>query len=128
MTDRPANTGEQGGERPLFENMDEQERLYAPEEVPDAELPPEEVDTGGTAASGTGIPGDVADTPAAIPMGTGGSGGAVPPATTFEPGLEREERDISRDEEGYVGPDMRDERVKPAGSVTQQERHRPPDE
>jgi hypothetical protein len=55
MTDQPANTDAQGGEKPLFENMDEQERIYAPEEVPNADLPAEEVDQGGTAAEGSAI-------------------------------------------------------------------------
>ncbi len=54
MTDQPANTGAQGGEQ-LFQGMDEQERLYAPEEVPGTDLPVEEVDRGGTAASGSAV-------------------------------------------------------------------------
>lgn len=54
MTDQPANPGEQGGEQ-LFQGMDERERIYAPEEVPGADLPAEEVDQGGTAASGSAV-------------------------------------------------------------------------
>lgn len=43
---------DQPGDDQLFQNMDEQERLYAPEQVPGAVGPDVEVDQGGTAASG----------------------------------------------------------------------------
>ncbi len=54
MSDQPKNAEGQGGEQ-LFQNMDEQERVYAPEEVPGTTLPPGEADVGGTAASGTAV-------------------------------------------------------------------------
>ncbi len=121
MSDRPTNKNE--GDQ-LFQNMEEQERTFAPEQVPDAEMPPEEVDQGGTAASGTAVSGDIDTTPAAVPVGTGGSSvPATPPSETFDPGMERERRDIAQGDTDIVGPDTRDEDVKPAGSVTQ-ERHR----
>lgn len=50
MSDQQQKANKQGGDR-LFENMDEQERLYAPEQVPGATQPAHEVDEGGTAAS-----------------------------------------------------------------------------
>ena len=52
MSDQQQKTNAHDNDR-LFENMDEQERLYAPEEVPGATQPPHEVDVGGTAASNT---------------------------------------------------------------------------
>lgn len=36
----------------LFKNTDEQERIYAPQQVPGATLPGEERDVGGTASQG----------------------------------------------------------------------------
>ena len=50
MTDQ--ERGSQGSE-PLFRNMDEQERIYAPQQVPGGVNVDEEVDAGGTAGSGT---------------------------------------------------------------------------
>lgn len=41
------------GDRPLFQNTDEQEQAYAPEQLPNTNLPAEEIDRGGTAGSGT---------------------------------------------------------------------------
>jgi len=43
MSDRDTNN------EPLFKNMDEQERIYAPEQVPGADIPAEEIDRGGDA-------------------------------------------------------------------------------
>ncbi len=54
MSDHPDHAQGQGNDQ-LFKGIDEQERLYAPEEVPDTEVPAEEVDAGGTAASGTAV-------------------------------------------------------------------------
>ncbi len=78
MSDRPKDTEAQGGEQ-LFKNMDEQERIYAPEEVPNTALPPEEVDEGGTAASGTAVPeSDQRTVPVAGALPISGSTGPVP--------------------------------------------------
>jgi hypothetical protein len=78
MSDRPKDAEAQGGEQ-LFKNMDEQERIYAPEEVPGTTLPPEEVDAGGTAASGTALPeSDQRTVPVAGPLPTAGSTQPVP--------------------------------------------------
>lgn len=43
---------------PLFQNTDEQERMYAPQQVPGSNLPPEEQDSGGSAARGTALADD----------------------------------------------------------------------
>ncbi len=61
MSDRPEKGASQGSDRPLFENMDEMEREYAPEEVPGDERAAVETDRGGTAGmniAGTGTEGD----------------------------------------------------------------------
>ncbi|WP_029215658.1 hypothetical protein [Kallotenue papyrolyticum] len=42
-------------ERPLFQGMDEKERELAPEQVPDAQIPPEELDVGGSAGQGPAV-------------------------------------------------------------------------
>ena len=39
-------------DQPLFQNTDDQERAYAPEQLPGTNLPDEEIDRGGTAGSG----------------------------------------------------------------------------
>lgn len=102
-------------EKPLFQNMDEQERLYAPDQVPG--------DDRVTADETSGIvrqsinEGDL--TPAPVPLSTGGSLAATPASEAFDPGLEREEDDLRRGDTGVAGSDVRDEAVKPAGSVTQ---------
>lgn len=54
MSDQPANANTGGGQ--LFKKIDEQERIYAPEQVPGEVHDPDEVDAGGTAASGTAAP------------------------------------------------------------------------
>ena len=124
MSDQPTKANKNAGGQ-LFQNMDEQERTFAPEQLPDADLPPGEMDQGGTAASGTAISGDLDTTPAAVPVGTGGSSvPAAPPSETFDPGMERERRDLEQGETGVFGPDTRDENVKPAGSVTQERNRR----
>ncbi len=61
MSDQPANTGTEGGGH-LFQGMDEQERIYAPEEVPGADLPDIEVDQGGTVGGGTAGASDAGET------------------------------------------------------------------
>jgi hypothetical protein len=43
MSDRPETTGASGGDS-LFKQMDEQERIYAPQEIPGGVPIPEEVD------------------------------------------------------------------------------------
>lgn len=52
-------------ERPLFQNTDEHEQVYAPQQVPGTTLPSEEIDRGGTAGAGTGIAAHADDTYAA---------------------------------------------------------------
>ena len=99
-------------DKPLFEHMDEQEARYAGED-PDRVAADEEGSLGPPRS-------DEGDTPVAVPMGTGGSIAATPPSDAYDPGMDREERDIASGDEGIVGPDMRDERAKPAGSVTQE--------
>lgn len=51
MINRSRDEDQPGGDR-LFQGMDEQERLYAPEQVPGAVGADVEVDQGGTAALG----------------------------------------------------------------------------
>jgi hypothetical protein len=58
MAERSSNSDAQGG-GPLFKDMDTQERIYAPEAVPDANLPAHEVDADGSTA-GAGEPPDAA--------------------------------------------------------------------
>lgn len=65
MTDRTSSSGDQ-----LFKGMDETERIYAPEDVPDTNLPPHEVDVGGTAGA-TGATNN--EPPAAAPVSIAGS-------------------------------------------------------
>lgn len=90
-------------DKPLFENMDELEAQYAgedPERVAADEqgsLSPPQSDEG--------------DTPVAVPIGTGGSIAATPPSDAYEPGMDREEDDIRRGNEGFLGPDLRDEQA-----------------
>lgn len=50
MSDRTSNTGDQGGGQ-LFKNIDETERIYAPESVPGMNLPEHEVDADPLAGS-----------------------------------------------------------------------------
>lgn len=113
MSDRSENTGGQGGQ--LFKNMDEQERIYAPNQLPDEVMPAHEVDRGESAASGTGqgSDGDI-DTPVPVGLGTGGSAAAATPASDeFDPGMEREARDLQRGDTSVVGPDPSDEQIDP---------------
>lgn len=51
MSDRPTHAA--SGDA-LFKNTDEQERIYAPQQVPGTDLPGEERDVGGTAGQSTG--------------------------------------------------------------------------
>lgn len=114
MSDRSEPTGGQGGR--LFKNMDEQEQIYAPNQVPDEVMPAHEVDRGENATSGTGQgnAGDIDTTPVAVGLGTGGSAAAATPASDeFDPGMAREERDLQRGDTNVVGPDPRDEQIDP---------------
>jgi hypothetical protein len=66
-------------DKPLFQNSDEQERIYAPEEVPGTDLPAQEVDASGTAGVDTSRN---LEPPAAAPVAnisTTPSGQAAPP-------------------------------------------------
>jgi hypothetical protein len=53
MTERSGASGDTN--KPLFQNMDEQEQIYAPEQVPGAVTDPNEVDAGGTAANSSAV-------------------------------------------------------------------------
>lgn len=54
MSDQTGQNATPGGDR-LFKQMDEQERIYAPQQVPGGvDGPAEEVDTAGSAGVGTG--------------------------------------------------------------------------
>ncbi len=55
----------QGG--PLFQNMDEREAVYAPQQVPGAAMPAEEVDQGGTAGATNAAGADPADRTPVVP-------------------------------------------------------------
>lgn len=98
-------------DKPLFQGMDEQEREFAPQQLPN--------DARVAADEGAGLrPPDTSrdDAPTAVPLS--GNIAATPPAETFEPGLQREADDVARGEP-VAGRDDRDNAVKPAGSVTQ---------
>ncbi len=47
-----SNQSQLGNDEQLFRNMDEQERIYAPEQVPDAQIPAVEADHASPAAGG----------------------------------------------------------------------------
>ncbi len=85
---------------PLFQNMDEQEAAYtgtSPERI--------EVDEQGS----LGPPrSDAGDTPAAVPLGTGGGIAATPASDAFDPGMDREERDLARGDTNVIGRDPQD--------------------
>ncbi len=76
MTDRPKDSSE----RQLFQGLDEQERTYAPQEVPGETMPPTEVDQGGTAgeAAPAGTSNDAGIAPVYPGLGTG-MHGVIPP-------------------------------------------------
>jgi hypothetical protein len=59
MTDRPRDDT---NDTPLFQEMDQQERTYAPQQVPDAVMPGEEVDQGGTAGQAGSVGATTDDT------------------------------------------------------------------
>ncbi len=92
-------------EKPLFQNTDEQEALYAPQQVPENEQVAAD-ETSGIVRSSIAR----GDTPVSVPISTGGSGAAAtPPSDSFEPGMEREARDLQQGDTSVVGPDPRDE-------------------
>ena len=76
MTDRPKDSSE--GQ--LFQGLDEQERTYAPQEVPGENMPPVEVDQGGTAseAASAGTRTDEPTVPVYPGLGAG-MHGVIPP-------------------------------------------------
>ena len=57
MTDRAERPRERDDE-PLFQNMEEQERTYSPQQVPDSDIPAVERDQGDTAAQGPAVASD----------------------------------------------------------------------
>jgi hypothetical protein len=103
-------------DKPLFQNLDEQERIYAPDQVPENERVIAD-ETSGIVRQSIDE-GDI--TPAPVPISTGGSAAATPPSESFDPGMEREEADMRTGDSGIVGPDVRDEQAKPFGSLTQE--------
>jgi hypothetical protein len=90
MTNQPQNTDN----APLFQDMDEQERTYAPQEVPGATMPAEEVDRGGTAGQATAA--DAGDHEPFVPVrpDTSINQPVVAPAGTYRDSDQMEE-DIS---------------------------------
>ena len=89
MSNQPGNTQD----APLFQNMDEQEAVYAPQQLPGSIIPTEELDQGGSAGEvaagavaaanigGVGNPGGVTSA-----SGPGVSGvGAVTPVVPVRP-------------------------------------------
>lgn len=103
-------------DKPLFQNADEQERVYAPQQVPEDQRVIAD-ETSGIVRQSINE-GDI--TPAPVPISTGGSIAATPASESFDPGLEREEDDIRTGDTGLAGPDLRDEQAKPYGSLTQE--------
>jgi hypothetical protein len=78
MTDRASNTSGQNDDQ-LFKRMDEQERIFAPEQLPGNNLPSHEVDVDATAGSRSAI---ANEPPAAAPVAAPGnapSAAAAPP-------------------------------------------------
>jgi hypothetical protein len=74
MSNQLGNTQDGG---PLFQNTDEQEQVYAPQQVPGTAMPAEEVDRGGTAGEATA--GDDAGTPVMPIAAVGAAGLAAGP-------------------------------------------------
>lgn len=90
---------------PLFQDADEQERLYAPQQIPDnAEVIADE--TGGIVPTQPRDTVDDNDVP--VPVLGGTNVAATPMSTNFEPGEQREERD-AEDGDSVFGRDPRDE-------------------
>lgn len=89
-------------EQPLFKQTDEQEQVYAPQELPSDER---------VAADERGEQrrDDTDDVPIAV--GLGSVGGAAPVSDSFDPGVRREQRDLLDDQQDIVGRDPRDERA-----------------
>lgn len=98
-------------DKPLFQGMDEKEAAYAPEQLPNQDLPDREVDRGSTAATGAARTGDLDTTPVAVPLGTSGSAGAAPASDEFDPGMDRERHDLQHGDTDVIGPDPRDEQT-----------------
>ena len=92
-------------EKPLFQNTDAQEAMYTPESLASGDGK-----TRATADETWGaVPDDHGDTPVAVPVSGSGTTFAVPPSQEFDPGMDREERDIARGDTDVLGPDPRDE-------------------
>ncbi|HEX6287818.1 MAG TPA: hypothetical protein VFZ66_01435 [Herpetosiphonaceae bacterium] len=90
MSDRNQNTGS-SGDKPLFQNMDEQERIYAPQQVP-GEIS-DELDERGVGETGRGQ--DTADRVGVVPVrpDTGINSPVPVPIVTHE----REDNEGARD-------------------------------
>jgi predicted lipid-binding transport protein (Tim44 family) len=87
----------------LFKQMDAQEQTYAPQQLPADQQ--ERV----AADNRANTPRDATDdhTPVAVPLPGGIA--AAPASDEFDPGLDREERDLQRGDTSVVGPDPRDQ-------------------
>jgi hypothetical protein len=73
---------------PLFQNMDEQERIYAPEQVPGTDIPAEERDRGGTAGESAARDDDAARPVIGAVRGAAGISGSSAGSTgTGGPGV-----------------------------------------
>jgi hypothetical protein len=90
----------------LFKNSDELERTYAPQQIP------EEQDRVAADERTNSTRDDIGgDTPVPVGLGTGGSVAATPASDEFDPGMDREERDLRRGDTSVLGPDPRDEQI-----------------
>lgn len=92
-------------DQPLFQNADEQESAYAPQELAAGD------EKARVAADETwgGMPATDGDRPVAVPVSGSGTTFAAPPSQEFEPGMAREEADVARGDTRVTGRDPRDE-------------------
>lgn len=93
-------------DQPLFNETDAQEQVYAPQQTPANERVHANETGGIIPKAARDVPTD-ADAP--TPVITGTNVAAAPASENFEPGIEREERDLARDDTSVVGRDPRDE-------------------
>lgn len=93
-------------DQPLFKDSDEQEQAYAPQQIPGNEQVIADQTGGIVRKQPHGLQ---RDTDAPVPVGAGTNIAAAPASENFEPGMEREERDLARGDTSVVGRDPRDE-------------------
>ncbi len=93
-------------EKLLFQNTDAQEATYTPQTLAsgDAKTRAAADETWGAIPDA-----DDDDTPVAVPVSGSGTTFATPPSQEFDPGMDREERDMARGDTNVLGPDPRDE-------------------